>query len=96
MDFIVKHHVFGGTRCPMYSIEWQKRGLPHAHILIWLLNKIRPAEIDQIISAEIPDRTIDPELIQSYPNCIRATGRKIAWKLFEYALLDPDEHCTLI
>jgi len=34
MDFIVKHHVFGETRCWMYSIEWLKRGLPHAHMLI--------------------------------------------------------------
>ncbi|XP_076264167.1 uncharacterized protein LOC143198693 [Rhynchophorus ferrugineus] len=35
MNFIVKHNVFGETRCWMYSVEWQKRGLPHAHILIW-------------------------------------------------------------
>lgn len=62
MDFITKHHVFGETRCYMYSIEWQKRGLPHAHILIWLINKIRPEEIDKIIVAEIPDKDIDPEL----------------------------------
>ena len=48
----------------MYSIEWQKRGLPHAHILIWLLEKIRLEEIDKIISAEIPDPSIDQELFQ--------------------------------
>ena len=36
MDFIVKHSVFGETRCWMQSVAWQKRGLPHAHILIWL------------------------------------------------------------
>ena len=64
MDFIVKHHVFGETRCWMYSIEWQKRGLPHAHILIWLINKITPDEIDNVISAEIPDSTVDPELFE--------------------------------
>ncbi|GFW77112.1 helitron_like_N domain-containing protein [Trichonephila clavipes] len=28
------YHVFGETRCWMYSIEWQKRGLPHLHILV--------------------------------------------------------------
>ncbi|XP_028968047.1 uncharacterized protein LOC114828365 [Galendromus occidentalis] len=53
MNFINKDQVFGETRCWMYSIEWQKRGLPHAHILIWLVNKITPDRIDDIISAEM-------------------------------------------
>jgi len=39
----------------MYSVEWQKRGLPHAHILLWMFDKVRPYHIDSIISAEIPD-----------------------------------------
>lgn len=62
MDLIVKLQVFGEVRCYMYSIEWQKRGLPHAHILIWLVRKITPDQIDNIISAEIPDEPIDPQL----------------------------------
>lgn len=62
MDLIVKLCVFGEVRCHMYSIEWQKRGLPHAHILIWLVHKITPDQIDNVISAEIPDQTVDPEL----------------------------------
>lgn len=40
IDIIVKNNVFGSVRCWMYSIEWQKRGLPHAHILIWCMAKI--------------------------------------------------------
>lgn len=43
-----------------YSIKWQKRGLPHAHILVRLVRKITLDEIDNIISAE----TIDRELFE--------------------------------
>uniref|UniRef100_UPI00358E5CE5 uncharacterized protein n=1 Tax=Myxine glutinosa TaxID=7769 RepID=UPI00358E5CE5 len=48
----------------MYTIEWQKRGLPHAHILIWLSSKIRANQIDSIISAEFPDPTNDEDLFE--------------------------------
>ncbi|CAF2141007.1 unnamed protein product [Rotaria magnacalcarata] len=64
MNIITKSHVFRPTRCWMYSIEWQKRGLPHAHILIWLKEKIKPDEIDSVISAALPDRQQDPRLFQ--------------------------------
>lgn len=40
MNIIKKSHIFGEVRCWMYSIEWQKRGLPHAHILIWLKERL--------------------------------------------------------
>lgn len=68
MDFIVKDQIFGETRCWMFTIEWQKRGLPHAHILIWLIHKITPNEIDNVISAEIPHPVVDPELFQVVTN----------------------------
>lgn len=42
----------------------KKRGLPHAHILIWLVRKITPDQIDNIISAEILNEIIDPQLFQ--------------------------------
>ncbi|XP_044593840.1 uncharacterized protein LOC123271521 [Cotesia glomerata] len=59
INFITKSHVFGPTRCWLYSVEWQKRELPHAHILVWLIDKIRPEKIDNIISAEILDPSTD-------------------------------------
>lgn len=46
----------------MYSVEWQKRGLLHAHILIWLVEKIRPNEVDEVISAGISNEQVDPGL----------------------------------
>ena len=40
--------VFGQVRAYISSIEWQKRGLPHAHIILWLApeDKPRPDTID--------------------------------------------------
>ena len=49
----------------MDTIEFHKRGLPHVHILITLLNlyKLRtPQEIDKFISSEIPDPNKYPRL----------------------------------
>lgn len=46
----------------MYSIEGQKRGLPHAHIHIWLLKK-KIDHTKKIICAEIPNRETDPSLL---------------------------------
>ncbi|GFV93374.1 helitron_like_N domain-containing protein [Trichonephila clavipes] len=61
INLITHHLVFGETSCWLYSVEWQKRRLPNVHILIWLVAKVRPEEIDKIIS-EIPDPNVDQEL----------------------------------
>ncbi|KAL3038294.1 hypothetical protein AAZX31_01G123700 [Glycine max] len=55
----------------IYTIEWQKRGLPHAHILIFLhpSNKLpNPHDIDQMISAEIPDKQSQAQLFEIVSN----------------------------
>jgi len=61
---VTKHHCFGPTVCWLYTIEWQKRGLPHAHMLFWLQDKIHPNQVDSFISAELPNPDEDPELFQ--------------------------------
>jgi hypothetical protein len=54
MHVLKNKYIFGDVNCYVYSVEWQKRGLPDCHILLWLQVKIQPDEIDKIISAEIP------------------------------------------
>ena len=47
----------------LHTVEFQKRGLPHAHIIIWNsadTSNPTPAMIDKHISAEIPDPKLDP------------------------------------
>ncbi|XP_028754314.1 uncharacterized protein LOC114713804, partial [Neltuma alba] len=57
MKTLREKKIFGTIRAEVYTIEFQKRGLPHAHILLFLdeNDKIKdPKAIDRIISAEIP------------------------------------------
>ncbi|KAL3640531.1 hypothetical protein CASFOL_015499 [Castilleja foliolosa] len=49
----------------LYTIEFQKRGLPHCHTLIWVTPAYRVSDavdVDKYISAEIPDPSIEPVL----------------------------------
>jgi hypothetical protein len=63
MRDIVKMQIFGEVSAYVYRIEWQARGLPHAHILIILKDKVLSARhIDNIVTAEIPDPDAEPEL----------------------------------
>ncbi|GJT86049.1 DNA helicase PIF1, ATP-dependent [Tanacetum coccineum] len=63
LDDLTKKHVFGQFKAVVYVIEFQKRGLPHAHILRWLEENSKckmPSEIDDIISAKLSSLTDDP------------------------------------
>ena len=66
VDEIVMKSIFGEVASAIYSIEFQKRGLPHAHILIILKSshKIKTVEkIDQIVCAESPTDTFLREIV---------------------------------
>jgi len=68
LDDLIKKKVFGRTDAHIYVIEYQKRGLPHAHILIVLAPEDKPrtpADIDSIICAEIPCQTTHAELYET-------------------------------
>ena len=59
-----KHQIFGQYTGSVYTIKYQKRGLPHMHLLLFLhpedRMRFRNAEaIDQIVSAELSSRDKD-------------------------------------
>ena len=61
MQDIKSGGVLGKVVAHMHVVEFQKRGLPHAHILIILADQdrsITPEFVDSIVVAEIPP---DPE-----------------------------------
>ena len=67
LRYILEKHVLGVVVAHVHVIEFQKRGLPHCHMLIILAKdcKLRgPADIDSVISAEIPDRDSDTQLFE--------------------------------
>lgn len=60
LHLIMEAEVFGTVKSIIYVVEFQKRGLPHCHILI-ILHKIdrieTPEEVDNVVSAEIPPKS---------------------------------------
>ncbi|KAL6497618.1 hypothetical protein OROHE_027247 [Orobanche hederae] len=72
LDVLIKdlkdHGLLGKTQAVIYTVEFQKRGLPHAHIRLFLHrdNKIpSPNDVDRIISAEIPSNTDNQKLYEA-------------------------------
>ncbi|XP_017247877.2 uncharacterized protein LOC108219103 [Daucus carota subsp. sativus] len=62
-DIKKKSH-FGRCVGVMYVVEFQKRDLPHVHMLIWLdgpSKKFLKENVDKFVSAEIPDPEVDPD-----------------------------------
>lgn len=73
LDDILKKHVLGVVLANIHVIEFQKRGLPHAHILLILreTDKIRdPTDADSVVCAELPDRNEDPLLYKVVSECM--------------------------
>jgi hypothetical protein len=65
IDELRKDNIFGSTLTFVYTIEFQKRGLPHMHLLLSLLPRFRPnspEQVDTIIRATWPDPEREPRL----------------------------------
>ncbi|KAJ5900216.1 uncharacterized protein N7473_004286 [Penicillium subrubescens] len=57
--------IFGPSTGRFWTIEYQKRSLPHCHLLLFLGNSDQfhnPSMIDEVVCAELPDPVVDPEL----------------------------------
>jgi hypothetical protein len=52
---ILDKGIFGTAVAHVSVVEYQKRGLPHAHILIILERSISEDDIDMVVSAELPN-----------------------------------------
>ncbi|RXW11836.1 hypothetical protein EST38_g14019 [Candolleomyces aberdarensis] len=73
LQYIYKHGILGSTVAYVYTIEFQKRGLPHMHALIFLADGWKLDSIDTIdscISAELPDEQSQPKLWETVTRCM--------------------------
>ncbi|XP_022018850.1 uncharacterized protein LOC110918879 [Helianthus annuus] len=60
-----ERRLFGKVAAVVYTIEFQKRGLPHAHLCLFLENESKLPTVDHVdpfITAEIPNEDEDAEL----------------------------------
>ena len=73
LEYIHKQGIFGTSVAHVYTIEFQKRGLPHMHCLIFLDEpyKLLTAEsIDSCIWARWPDPDKEPLLFDTVKRCM--------------------------
>src|SRR5258705_15894 len=73
MEDVTVHGILGQSTAHVYTIEFQTRGLPHAHILIVLRaeDKFSNTErIDQFVCAEIPSTNTNPRLHEIVTRCM--------------------------
>ncbi|KAJ0495305.1 putative helitron helicase-like domain-containing protein [Helianthus annuus] len=73
IKFIKEDQTFGEVAAYLYTIEFQKRGLPHCHTLVWVTetNKIRDAsDVDSYITAEFLDPNSEPVLYKTITECM--------------------------
>nr|XP_016435893.1 PREDICTED: uncharacterized protein LOC107762085 [Nicotiana tabacum] len=89
--YILKRNIFGKVAAFMYIVEFQKRGLSHAHFLIMLTDDYKlltPEAYDKFFSDELPDPDANsylPKLVikymikQSSLACLIRDAKLIVW-----------------
>ncbi|KAG2784556.1 hypothetical protein Pcac1_g5749 [Phytophthora cactorum] len=65
--------VLGRVHARIYVVEFQKQGLPHAHILVILAEEDKPRMkriINKMVSVELPDKEKKPQLYETVTMCM--------------------------
>jgi helitron helicase-like protein len=73
VDELAKHGILSASQGHVYTIEFQKYGLPHIHLLLSLLPHFQPttaANIDSIIHTTWPDPDCEPVLFNIVKCCM--------------------------
>ena len=73
LDDIYNNEIFGKVVANIMVIEFQKWGLPHAHILIILDSDSKPRnaeDFDRLVSAELPDKNLHPAAYETVTKCM--------------------------
>ncbi|XP_065682294.1 uncharacterized protein LOC136095517 [Hydra vulgaris] len=73
LNYILKHGVFSQVVTHVQVMEFQKRGLPHAHILHHLANDVKletAQDINNLICAIIPDPIVNHEFYDIIKTCM--------------------------
>jgi hypothetical protein len=64
-NLLFKKHILGKVKAHVYVVEFQKRGLPHAHFLLIMEQRYKLTcleQYDRLICAELPDNAKYPLL----------------------------------
>ena len=95
---LINDYVFGKCIAHCETIEFQKRGLPHLHLLI-ILSKTdalkTTAHYDKVVSAEIPDRKKSPRLFEAVMNHMIHHHTEFCYTKTAYcSKLFPKQYCS--
>jgi hypothetical protein len=104
LDELLKKGIFGEVVVNIHVIEWQKKGLPHAHILFILHSDHKPRgpnEYDRMVSTELFNKDAHPILFEVVTSCMApvapSTHIALAWltTFVQKATLRPSQSTPL-
>lgn len=73
LEELTEKSIIGVVQAHVHCIEFQKRGLPHMHLLLnleRLYRPLRPVDVDLLIRATWPDPNTEPRLFEIVKRCM--------------------------